>query len=249
MNLGLEGKVALVTGGSGLIGFGIARRLGLEGARVAICGRNPQRLETAAHRLRSEGIEIFAQIADLTVPEQVGRLVEAVVGRFGALEILVNNGSGGVVRPGPFSQPSLEEWRLGLELNLLTVVSVSKAALPYLKAASWGRIVNLGAFYLAPGVPGLFTGYAENAVAKTSVSALTKVMAEELAPTITVNCVAPGPVGEHHAMREATRWFPIPRPADPDELADLVAFLCSRQAGYLTGLTVPFDGGQDRRVI
>ncbi len=248
MDLGLRDKVALVTGGSGLIGSAVARRLGLEGARVAICGRRSDRLEAAGSRLREEGIEVFARQADVTRPDEVQSLLEAVVDTYGGLDILVNN-PGGYVKLGPFSSVEPDEWRQGLELNLMTVIGVSRAALPYMKARPWGRIVNMGAFYLAPGAPGVLTELAENAVAKTAVAAATKVMAEELAPKITVNCVAPGPVGIDHPMRPMTKGFPVPRPADPDELADLIAFLCSSQAGYLTGLTIPFDGGSTRRIL
>lgn len=248
MDLGIDGKVALVTGGSRLIGLAIARRLGLEGAKVAICGRDSRRLEEAGHLLREQGIRAFTYPADVRDDAQVEGLLQAVTEEFGGLDLLVNN-PGGIVRTGPFSTVSLEEWRLGYEVNVVSILRVVRAALPSLKAAPWGRIVNLGAFYVSPGTPGLLTELAENAVAKTSVAALTKVMSEELAPNITVNCVAPGPVGDAHAMREMTRTFPIPRAADPGELADLVAFLCSRQAGYITGLTIPFDGGASRRLV
>lgn len=248
LELGLEGKVALITGGSRLIGFEIARRLGLEGARVAISARNKERLEAAAQRLRGEGISAFAYPADVNRETEVQALVSAVASEYGAIDILVNN-PGGIVASGSFSQVSLDEWRLGLEINLISVLSVTSKVLPHLKAQPWGRIINIGAFYTAPLVPGIFKELAENAVAKTALAASTKVMAEELAPNITVNCVAPGPVGKDHKMREMTRSFPVPGPADPLELADLVAFLCSRQAGYLTGLTIPFDGGATRRIL
>jgi len=248
VDLGLTGKVALVTGGSGLIGFEIARCLGLEGANVAICGRNVLRLERAAEKLEREGVHVFFRNADVTRPGEVQALLKAVVTRFGGLDILVNN-PGGIVQTGAFSDIELDAWRLGLEVNLLSVVSVSRTALPFLKERPWGRIVNLGAFYISPSMPHIFTQLAENAVSKTAVAAATKVMSEELAPDITVNCVAPGPVGQDHPPKEVTRQFPIPRPADPSELADFVAFLCSRQAGYLTGLTIPFDGGACRRTV
>lgn len=248
MDLGLAGKVALVTGGSRTIGFAVARRLGLEGAKVAICARGEERLGRAAERLRAEGIEVFSRRADVTRPDEVAALVDAVVEQFGGLDVLVNN-PGGIMRLGPFSQVEPEVWRQGWDLNVMSVVRVTQAALPHLRARPWGRIVNFSAFYLAPPVPGLFTDVAENVVAKTGVAVLTKVMAEELAPEITVNCVAPGPVGADHPRRHEASAFPVPRPADPDELADLVAYLCSRQAGYLTGLTIPFDGGATRRVL
>jgi len=248
MDLGLTGKVALVTGGSRTIGYSIARRLGMEGAKVAICARGERNLLGAVEKLKAEGVDVWGRVADVSDRQQVRRLVSEVVERFGGLGVLVNN-PGGYIKPGPFSSVEPEDWRAGFEVNVLTVVSVTREALPHLKADDWGRVVNMGAFYLAPGVPHLMTEMAENIVAKISVSALTKVMSEELAPSVTVNCVAPGPVGTDHPMREWCDGFPVPRPADPAELADLVAFLCSRQAGYLTGLTVPFDGGATRRVV
>ncbi|MDQ7794095.1 MAG: SDR family oxidoreductase [bacterium] len=248
MDLGLKGKVALVTGGSRMIGYNIARRLGLEGAKVAICARGETALLRATEKLRAEGVDVWGRVTDVSEPEQVRSLVAEVVNRFGGLGILINN-PGGYVKPGPFSSVEPQHWRRGFEVNVVTVVSVTQEALPHLKADEWGRVVNMGAFYLAPGVPKLLNEMAENVVAKISVSALTKVMAEELAPSVTVNCIAPGPVGADHPMRGWCDGFPVPRPADPSEIADLVAFLCSRQAGYLTGLTVPFDGGDTRRVV
>jgi 3-oxoacyl-[acyl-carrier protein] reductase len=248
MDLGLADKVALITGGSGLIGFEIAHRLGLEGARVAICARNPERLELATQQLSASGIEVFSFVADVQQPQEVSALLEAVVARFGGLDVLVN-GPGGVWQGGSFSEVELDSWRAGFELNVVTTASVSRVAFPLLRARPWGRVINLGAFYAAPMIPDLFKRFAENAVAKTALSSLTKVMAEEFAPSITVNCIAPGPVGEDHPMREETRAFPIPRPAHPEEVAALAAFLCSSHAGYITGLTIPFDGGADRRVI
>jgi NAD(P)-dependent dehydrogenase (short-subunit alcohol dehydrogenase family) len=248
MNLGLTDKIALVTGGSRTIGYAIAERLGLEGARIAICGRNSERLEAARAKLESQGIVVLARAADVGSPGEVKALLEAIEQRFGGLDLLVNV-PGGTVRPGSFSQVPPEEWRLGLEVNVLSVVSVSQLALPYLKARPWGRIVNLGAFYMAAGTPNLLTRFAENALAKNAVAVLTKVMADELAPSITVNCIAPGPVGEDHPMRPETASYPVPRAAAPEEIAALAAFLCSSHASYLTGLTIPLDGGLDRRVL
>lgn len=214
MDLGLQGKVALVTGASRLIGFEIALRLGLEGARVAICGRNKERLEAAAQKLREAGLSVLACPADVTREADVENLVSAVVAEYGAIDILVNN-PGGIVAPGPFSQVSLDDWRRGLEVNLISVLSVTTKVLSHMKQQPWGRIINLGAFYTAPLDPGIFKELAENAVAKTALAASTKVMSEELAPAITVNCVAPGPVGSEHTLRELTKAYPVPRPADP----------------------------------
>jgi 3-oxoacyl-[acyl-carrier protein] reductase len=248
MDLGLKGKVALITGGSGVIGFEIAHRLGLEGARIVICGRDSLRLKDAAEQLKSLDIEVASAVADVQQPKQVLSLLEMVETTFGGLDVLVN-GPGGVWQAGAFSEVQLDSWRASFELNVISAASVSQAALPLLRARPWGRVINLGAFYAAPLIPDLFKRFAENAVTKNALSSLTKVMAEEFAPTITVNCIAPGPVGDDHPMRAETLAFPIPRPAQAAEIAALAAFLCSVHAGYMTGLTIPFDGGSDRRAL
>ena len=211
MDLGLEGKVALVTGGSRLIGRQIVRRLALEGAQVVTCARDSGRLEAAIAEFERAGLSIAGQVCDVRDSSQVQMLMNAIRQRFGGLDILVNNASGGVVQSGAFSAVEPASWRLGLELNLMTVIEVSQAALPLMRDRAWARIINFGAFYMAPLAPNLYRDFAENVVAKLSVSALTKVMSDELAPHITVNCVAPGPVGDDHEMLESTKAQPIPR--------------------------------------
>jgi NAD(P)-dependent dehydrogenase (short-subunit alcohol dehydrogenase family) len=170
-----------------------------------------------------------------------------IVAHGGGLDVLVN-GSGGVWQPGAFSEVEPESWRAGFDLNVVSVASVARAALPLLRKRLWGCVVNLSAFHAAPLIP-TPGSLRENVVAKNTPSSLTKVMAEEFAPTITVNCIARGPVGDDHPMRDETSAFPIPRVAQPQELAALVAFLCSSHAACTTGLTIPFDGGANQRVL
>ena len=152
------GKTALITGGSGLIGFQIARFLGLEGARLVICARDAVRLEDVTRTLQAEGIEVVPVVADVTKPEHVSDLFERVQNQFSGLDVLVN-GPGGVWQAGAFSEVDLESWRAGFELNVVSVASVSRAALPLLRQQPWGRVVNLGAFYAASSIPDLLTRY------------------------------------------------------------------------------------------
>jgi 3-oxoacyl-[acyl-carrier protein] reductase len=248
MDLGLTGKVALVTGGSGLLGSAIAHALALEGARVVISARNEQRLNQKVRQFHDLGLEVTPVVCDVCADAQVMALTEYLRQHFGGLDVLVN-GPGGVWEAGAFSEVALESYKKGFDLNVLSVVRVAQAILPLIRTRDFGRILNIGAFYAAPPLPDLYRQFAENIVAKNALAVLTKTMSEDLAPKITVNCIAPGPVGENHPMLEATGAFPIPRVCTPEDAAALAAFLCSSQAGYITGLTIPLDGGADRRAL
>jgi 3-oxoacyl-[acyl-carrier protein] reductase len=248
MDFGLQDKIALVTGGSGLLGSAIAMALAREGARVVISARHHQRLDNQVRHFETLGLEITPFTCDVRDDTQIVRLAEDLRTHFGGLDVLVN-GPGGVWEAGSFSQVAPESYRQGFDLNVLTVVRVSQILLPLMRTRNFGRIVNIGAFYAAPLMPDLYRQFAENIVAKNALAVLTKTMSEDLAPKITVNCIAPGPVGEDHPMQEAAASFPIPRVCTPEDAAALVTFLCSSRAGYLTGLTIPLDGGADRRAL
>ena len=133
MDLGIQGKVALVTGASKTIGYSIARRLGLEGARVAICARGKARLEAAARQLEAEGITVWFRVADVTDPEQVRGLIAGVIETYGQLSILVNT-PGGWIKPGPFSAIAPEDWIQGMKVNMLSVISVLTSTVAHRRA-------------------------------------------------------------------------------------------------------------------
>ena len=263
MELGLTGKVALVTASSKGLGRACAEALAREGTKVIISGRRPEELARAAQEIRQvmsvHGADVHTVTGDLTRPEDIQRLVRAAVARFGQLDILVTN-SGGPA-PGKFVDLSESDWAAGLDTTLWPVLRLIRAALPFLKAAKergGGRIINLVSTSVKQPIPGLFLS---NAL-RPAVIGLAKSLSFELAPDgILVNNVCPGSfdtdrIREVYASRaagtaftpeqvaaEAAQAIPLGRLGDPRELGHLVAFLASDKATYLTGQTISVDGG------
>lgn len=255
LDLGIAGKVAVITGGSAGIGFATARRLALEGAKVAICARDPDRLAEAARRLEEEtGAPVLGAPADVRRPDEIDRLFDAVHARFGPVAILVNNA--GTANANPFDRVDDEAWQADLELKLLGAVRCTRHALPDMRAAHWGRIVNLTA--ISGKSPG--AGSVPTSVSRAAGIALTKALSKEVARDgITVNTVCIGTVRSRQIDRGTQAMFPhlsleeayaerakeVPVGYIPDagEAADLIAFLVSARAGYVTGTAINFDGG------
>ncbi len=252
LDLGLDGKVAIITGGSDGLGRAAAERLAREGARVAICGRRKERLEQAADGIRkATGGQILAQVADVSRAADIEALVAATVAQFGGLDILVNNA--GQSAAGGFETVSDEAWQSDIDLKLMGAVRCCRLAIPHMKRRGGGRIINitnLGG--KAPAAKGLPTS-----VTRAAGINLTKSLANEYAPDkILVNTICVGFVKsgqwERRAQgkdldafyREAAKSVPVGRVGEADEFADLVAFLVSARAGYITGTAVNFDGGR-----
>ncbi|MFF2482267.1 SDR family NAD(P)-dependent oxidoreductase [Paenibacillus sp. NPDC058071] len=255
MQIDLTGKIALVTGSSGGIGRGVASMLAASGAKVALNYlNNREGAEEAAASIRAEGgvAEIFP--ADVTVPEQITSMVEAIEASFGGpISILVNN-AGHLVGRVTCEEMTEEHYAKVMDVNLKSAVFVSKAVIPGMKAGGFGRIVNLSSIAAHNGGG---PGAALYAAGKAAVIAYTKGLAKELAPAgVTANVVSPGFIGQTafhatftpDAARKATvAGIPIGREGTPDDVAGTVLFLASELAGYLTGETIEVNGGMFMR--
>ena len=251
MDLHLTDKVALITGGSRGIGRAIALGLADEGVRVAICARGEDALRATEADLRARGVDALAVVADVTRGEDVERAVGETVARFSALHILVNN-AGGSPR-----DDTDDAWDAAYQMNVLAAARATRAAVPHLRAAAGGSIVHIASIYgRESGGPMPY-----NAMKAATISHA-KAMALALAPDIRVNAVAPGSTafpGGSWGRRleedpEGMRRFveqniPMGRFATPEEIANVVVFLCSDRAGWVTGACINVDGGQSRSNI
>ncbi|MDP9146427.1 MAG: SDR family oxidoreductase [Acidobacteriota bacterium] len=244
--MSLRHRVALVTGGSRGIGRGIAARLARDGARLAIAYRsNKAAAQQTLRQLQSGGAECVAIEIDISDPSRAEELVKTVVDRFGRIDIVVNNV--GDFRWGTVADSTLEDWHGIFQSNLLTVLYVCRAALPHMRRARWGRIINLGAV----GAERAF-GQAKisaYAAAKAAVVALSRSLAlEEAKNGITVNVVNPSSIDENELTLDEARKvrdarFPIGRPPTVEDVAATVAFFASEEAEYVTGQVMNVSGG------
>jgi 3-oxoacyl-[acyl-carrier protein] reductase len=246
MDLGLRDTRALVTAASRGLGRACAAALAAEGARVFIVSRDEDRLARTEREIGAAG----HLAADLSQPGAPERAVEAATAALGGLDILVCNAGG--PPPGTFASTSIDAWDTGHRLTLMSTVRLTRAALPLLEASGRGRIVNVTSITVRQPIANLVLSNSFRA----AVTGMAKTLAAEVAGRgVTVNNLAPGTIATDRireiysaGLEELGRDIPAGRVGDPDEFGAACAFLCSRQAAYITGQTIGVDGGALRGV-
>jgi NAD(P)-dependent dehydrogenase (short-subunit alcohol dehydrogenase family) len=249
LDLGLDGKVAIITGGSEGLGRAAAQKLAAEGARVAICARRPDVLERAAEGIRKGGGQVLARSVDVSKADQIEKFVGEVMSEWGGVDILLNNA--GTSAAASFEAVDDAAWIHDLELKLFSAVRLCRLCIPLMKKRGGGRIINvtnLGA--KTPSARGLPTS-----VSRAAGINLTKSLANEYAADkILVNTICIGLVksaqwerrakGDLDAFyKDTAKRVPIGRMGEAEEFGDLVAFLVSERAAFITGTAINFDGG------
>ncbi len=256
MKLGLEGRRALVTGGSKGLGEAIARELVTEGARVAICARNEDEVLAAGEEVGAA----HAQAADVTDAEQVRDFVARSAEALGGIDFLVNNAGG--AHPGNFEALSDENWAADYDVKVFSLIRCCREVLPHMRVAGGGRIVNIGAVYSRYPDPTFFA----TSVNRAAGNSFTKTLALEVAKdNVLVNGVnigfvitpqwenihrrrAPDVPREEFFDAFARQEVPLGRFGVPEEVSGLVAFLLSERASYITGASIDVAGGMGRYV-
>ena len=244
----LKSKVAIVTGGNGGIGLGMARGLAGAGARVVVAGRNADKSQAAVRELAGLGADAYAIDTDVTSEAAVARLVAATLERCGRLDIVVNNAGTNIRKP--VHDLSLEEWHSVMDTNLTSAFLCSRAAYPALKAAGGGKVINIGSMLSIFGVQ-FAPAYGAS---KGGIVQLTKSMAAAWAPdNIQVNAVLPGWIDTELTRRgrreiptlhdSVLRRTPAGRWGTIDDMSGVAVFLASAASDFVTGAVIPVDGG------
>lgn len=257
MDLGLKDRVAIVAASSQGLGKAVALGLAREGAKLALCARTDAALQKTAAEIRAEtGVDVMAQAIDVTDYEQVRRFVADTAARFGRLDICVANAGGPPSKS--FAETTVDDWQGAAQLNLMSTVYLAKETLPLMQQRRWGRFIAITSMTVKQPVEGLILS---NSI-RAGVSGLIKTLSNEYGPdNILVNNVCPGYTATARLMsltgtlaqKEGVdageieeRWArqaPLRRIGQPEEFANMVVFLASERASYITGVSIAVDGG------
>jgi 3-oxoacyl-[acyl-carrier protein] reductase len=262
MDLGLGDRVAIVAAGSKGLGRAVAGTLAHEGAAVVICARGREALDAAASDIVAAGGRCHAVVADVSVPDQILRVVAEAERVYGQVDILVTNSGG--PRSGRFDTLTPEDWDAATRVLLTSAVGFARAVVPGMRARRWGRILNIASIAAKQPVDGLMLSNSLRA----GVVAFARTLANEVAPDrVTVNNLLPGytrtervvdlsaqmaAAGQTTSDEVVRRWeaeIPMRRLGEPREFAALAAFLASEQAAYITGQSIAVDGGWIRSMF
>jgi 3-oxoacyl-[acyl-carrier protein] reductase len=262
MDLGLKGKVVLVAGASQGMGRATALGFAREGAKVSICARGEGALNEAAEKIRREtGGEILAMVADMSKAEDIQRFVNQSAERFDRLDIVVNNAGG--PPPGEFMKFTDADWHNAFQLSFMSTMRMTREAVPHMRKVGGGRIINITSYSVKEPIAGLVLS---NAI-RSGVVGLAKTLSRELGKNnILINNVCPGRIDTERAQklnkaraerlqrsveeinREMAAEVPLGRYGSAEEVADLIVFLGSDRASYITGTTIQVDGGLVRGI-
>jgi NAD(P)-dependent dehydrogenase (short-subunit alcohol dehydrogenase family) len=243
----LNGKVALITGGSRGLGKAMALALAKEGAHLALIARDETKLKTTIDEIRLAGGTAEYFLADVTQQAAVNAAKDAIINRYGRVDILINNA--GINIRKPLTEYTLEEWHQVMNANLTSVYLMCHAIIPHMTGRDYGRIINLTSMLSHIALPGRVA----YCTSKAGLLGFTKALALELAPEkITVNGISPGPVATEMNQviiqnpvtnQQFLNSLPVNRWGKVGEIGALAAFLCSEDAGFITGTDIVIDGG------
>jgi 3-oxoacyl-[acyl-carrier protein] reductase len=258
MDMGIRDRVALVTAASKGLGKAAAQGLAREGAKLSICARGEEALNSTAEEIRkASGVEVLAMVADVSRPDDVSRVVQQTMERFGRIDILVTNAGGPPATS--FLSGTAEQFQQAIDVNLMSTLRLCKEVVPHMQRQGWGRIVNIVSLAGKQILPGLILSN----TSRPAVLGLAKAMSIELAREgILVNSVCPGYTLTDRVRRQTAERaqqtgrseaellegtasnIPMGRLGVPEELANVIVFLASERASFVTGVAIQVDGGQ-----